>query len=284
MADTRSALDLWSDDELIEQTQVVADGDPSGESGARWELVEALRARDTPRVFEAAANWCTDEQAATRALGADVLGQLGVPDASGRWPFGDRAMALLISMLADPQPAVLQSAIVALGHLTSGATDDPGWDPALLRGPAAHVDGEVREAVAWALGSAHCDGSAVAVEIMLGLVRDQESRVRDWATFGLGQSSVDTPAVRSALAERLDDADEEVRLEALTGLARRKDERVLPLIDKALASQQVPGLIIEAAGEFGWPGFAPALRALAEASPGDEMIVEALQRCRGAVE
>ena len=48
--------------------------------------------------------------------------------------------------------------------------------------------------------------------------------LRDWATFGLGvQGSSDSFAIRDALLERLSDADQDVREEAMVGLGKRKN-------------------------------------------------------------
>jgi hypothetical protein len=50
--------------------------------------------------------------------------------------------------------------------------------------------------------------------------------VRDWATFALGALSPhDTPALRDALAARLEDPDATTRIEAVHGLAVRGDVR-----------------------------------------------------------
>ena len=54
---------------------------------------------------------------------------------------------------------------------------------------------------------------------------------RNWATFALGAlSELDSPAIREALAARLADADDEVRGEAIGGLAKRQDERAVDAI------------------------------------------------------
>ena len=61
---------------------------------------------------------------------------------------------------------------------------------------------------------------------LIALSADDDLDVRDWATFALGTLSEDDGApLRDALAARLDDEDEDVRLEAVHGLALRGDAR-----------------------------------------------------------
>lgn len=272
-----------SDQELLARVLEVVRSDPDSESEMRWEMVNALRSRATSTVFEAASRWCEDSEASRRELGADILGQLGVPDMDGRWPFGDRAVGLLKGMLADSEPVVLQSVIVALGHLLAGDTQGQQCDPEWFKSHAVHPDAEVREAVAWALRP-QCGDSGVALEIMLRLMQDEQQGVRNWATFGVAQSDVDTDAVAGALFGRLTDAEEEVRAEALIGLARRQDERALALVDQALSGDEVSGAIVEAAAELGRPSLVPRLKELARSHPDDEAIAEALVRCGGILE
>jgi HEAT repeat protein len=112
-----------------------------------------------------------------------------------------------------------------------------------------HSDAEVRFAIAFALGK--FTDNATAVDVLVDLTRDEDEDVRDWATFGIGAlGKSDSPAVRDALILRLDDSFEDVRQEAIVGLARLKDERVLPALELALEQPEVPEIIIEAALEM----------------------------------
>jgi HEAT repeat protein len=84
--------------------------------------------------------------------------------------------------------------------------------------------------------------------------------VRDWATFGLGtQIDTDTPEIREALHQRLNDPDADTRAEAMVGLARRKDLSALEPILEGLSGDEVDDLVIEAAAELGDPRLLPAL-------------------------
>jgi HEAT repeat protein len=87
--------------------------------------------------------------------------------------------------------------------------------------------------VACALGS--FPNHPLAVQTLLILTRDPDEDVRNWAVFGLGNlGDADSTEIRDALFARLNDSNEEVREEALVGLAKRKDTRVLPALIAAL--------------------------------------------------
>jgi HEAT repeat protein len=77
--------------------------------------------------------------------------------------------------------------------------------------------------------------------------------------MGLGSMlEVDSPAIRDALAARLDDQEGDTAGEALLGLARRKDPRALePLL--IWLDDQPGNLIVEAAAALGSPRALAAL-------------------------
>lgn len=121
---------------------------------------------------------------------------------------------------------VLQSCIVALGHLSylEGVQTICGF--------SSHPSADLRHAVAVALGGM-ADEDSNAASALLKLMQDPDDDVRDWATFGIGVlSELDTPAIRDALYQRLDDGHFETHCEAMTGLGKRKDMRVLPALLK----------------------------------------------------
>jgi HEAT repeat protein len=148
-------------------------------------------------------------------LGADILGQLGIPARS----FPDETFGTLLELLSDTDVKVLHSAILALQH-----ADKQRAATHVIRF-ADHPNEEVRYAVAFALSGADL---REAVGALLKLAHDQDDDVRNWATFGLGQQSdADTPEIRQALAARLENPIEEVRYEAIIGLARRREVRMI---------------------------------------------------------
>lgn len=123
-----------------------------------------------------------------------------------------------------------------------------------------HPDPRVRYGVTHALLG---QDDARAIDLLIRLTTDRDADVRDWATFGIGTlSELDTPEIRGALAARLGDPHDDTRGEALIGLARRKDLRVVPALMKELSSDCVGTLAVEAAKEMGVSELRPALTKL----------------------
>src|SRR5688572_25116853 len=130
-------------------------------------------------------------------------------------------------LLGDPDAAVIEAAVHALSQKQDARTID-----ALSR-VAQHDASNVRWAVATALED--LIGDERAEKVLLGLMRDGDTSVRDRATFAVGSlSDHDSPRIRAALAERLRDDDACVANEAALGLARRRDARAIPYIATAV--------------------------------------------------
>jgi len=210
------------------------------EDEAPWEAVHALRLIGSRDVFEKAAEWCISHDPLCRARGADVLAQLGKSkNRTNSFPEESYSViADLVSRENDTRP--LSSAIAALGHLDNPAA------VALITKFSAHANNEVRFSVACALGCYPNDPLSVAA--LLQLLQDENSEIRDWTTFGLGVlGDTDSPEIREALVRCLEDSDENVREEAMVGLGKRRDQRVLPVLLRALEQPTITDRAIEAA-------------------------------------
>jgi HEAT repeat protein len=204
-----------------------------------WDAIHTLHWRGSREVLVAAERLVHSPLASERGRGADILGQLGLPERT----FPEECFRLLVELLRrESEPAVLASATTALGHLR-----DPRAMPELVK-LKAHPSAEVRFGVVSGLtGQEHPEAIAALIE----LSGDPDEEIRSWATFGLGDSiDTDTPELREALLRRLTDPNAEVRGEALLGLARRKDARVLEPIQEALSAPNVLVLVVEAAMEL----------------------------------
>lgn len=222
-------------DELFRKTL-----DGEYEDDSPWEAVSKLRRMGTREVFEVASQWCHSPDPLHRARGVDVISQLGKTADHPFNSFQEESFELasrIIKSEKDIRP--LSSAIFALGHL-----DNESAVPLIFsfkNDPSA----EIRFAVACALGS--YPNQPLSVEALVELMGDEDEDVRDWATFGAGSlGDSDSDELRSALARALDDSLEDVREEALVGLAKRGDLRALTPLIQALDSDAATGLMFEA--------------------------------------
>lgn len=116
-------------------------------------------------------------------------------------------------------------------------------------------------------GSAQPD----VIETLKLLMEDADDDVRKWATFGLGsQCGADSPDIRLALRQRLDDPFEVARDEALWGIARRKDrEALLRLLARLRSEKRLRGDEMAAEETLN----------LRSGTPVDEMCTERSRNC-----
>jgi hypothetical protein len=183
----------------------------------------------------------------------------------------------LVALLDEHHdPAVIAAIIDALGK---------AWEEeANLRALrfADHSDPAVRLAVAQAIpGAVESKAATEAVtDALIRLSRDDVDEVRDWATFGIGSIlELDTSDVRDSLFARTTDRSQEVRDEALVGLAHRRDPRALPLVREQLANGNVGRLVFEAAQYLAQPSLLDALAGWVADNPDDEALLGAVRAC-----
>jgi HEAT repeat protein len=232
-----------------------------------------LQRRGSREVFEAARRLCESKDPKEQSLGATLLGQNLV----SRKDFPDEKFEILFGLLEnETDTEVLSSVCFALGHIR-----DPRAILHLIK-HKNHPSNDVRLAVAHGLWT-YEDEQAIAT--LIELSADEDTLVRDWATFGLGKMiDTNTTEIRDGLAKRLADEDENTRAEALVGLARRKDERILDVLIERLSADSVWSMSLEAAAEMEHIDLCPALLALKQRWQGDsdshtELLDEAIVRC-----
>jgi HEAT repeat protein len=233
----RLRQDRRSTSELVEAALAEGDRDPpEGE----YLAVAVLTERGTRDVLDAALALSSSPDPERRVLGARILGQLGSPERT----FPERCCDALLDLLRhDHDRQVLITTIFAFGHLRN-----PRCEPDLIA-LRDHPDDEVRHGVAFALCGSDRPAS---VQALLEMMEDHSFEVRDWAATGIGGTvSLDGPEIRAALPRRATDTDEITRAEALHGLARRRDKRVVPyLIAELSAEQERMHLFVDAAKTF----------------------------------
>jgi methionyl-tRNA formyltransferase len=211
--------DYWFDPRLPERSldELVETAIREWDSEAEWPpYLAALTWRGDEETLAAAEELLGRDDARARAVGAYVLGQLGIPERT----FPDRSAAALERHAEREEDAdVLATIASAFGNL------GPPYGIETLLRLRRHPDAGVREGAADALAGR--DDERV-LDALVELTADPEPGIRDWATFALGTlSPQDTPTLRDALAARLGDSDDSTRIEAVHGLALRGDVRAL---------------------------------------------------------
>ena len=122
-------------------------------------------------------------------------------------------------------------------------------------------------------------------ERALALGTDNEEawlpQVRDWATFSLATQTDDgRELIASTLLNRVEDCDFDTRSEALVGLARRADLRVIPYLCNELCSDRVGQLAVESAKILARPELVASPKKLSKWWDVDvELLAGAIEAC-----
>ena len=195
-------------------------------SDQSWKAISELQMRGAPETLALVQRLAKSRNYRKRALGMYVASQLCKRQKGGRVGSIEYAVEatqeLLLAGLHDTSTEVHRAAISGMGH-----RPHPLAVPQLVNF-ASHPEQEIRFAVAVALGSY---SGAESINTLIRLAKDESDAVRDWATFALGSiHEVDNAEVRDLLWANAHDNDEDVRGEALVGLAVRKDERIIPIL------------------------------------------------------
>ncbi|MER7702864.1 HEAT repeat domain-containing protein [Kitasatospora sp. NPDC097605] len=211
-------------------------------------------------------------EAAERAAGCDLVGGAADRDEAVR----DGALTALLGLAERERD---DRVLARLAHAL-GRTGDGRAAPVLVA-LAGHPDREVRKEVASALSLDEvvtAGPDAPGVRALIGLTRDPDPEVRDWATFTLGfQCEADGPEVRAALWERTGDEYPDAREEGVRGLARRRDPRAVPLLGELLADPDGAAVLTFRAAEIlAAPELLPLLE---DYDPDDHGVAEALAAC-----
>lgn len=214
-------------DKLLARALAHRDTDEDAETW--WIVADTLGKRADDETYAALAALCVSEDAREREFGVDAIAQFGVT-ADGEKPYLEQTLALMRKMATtEGNPQVLRSVLSALGH-----QGDPRALPEVLDilGRRGHKR-TMTDAIALAdvLPPDHTEGLA----LLIAMSQDPEDEVRDWATAGLAGLDADTPEIRDALAQRLDDSDLRTVAEATRGLSQRGDTRAEQGVKRVLA-------------------------------------------------
>lgn len=236
-----------------------------------WDAVAVLHGRFTRQLFDEVLPWTADADPALRSSAVTLLAQVHKSCPELKPHVGELFLRLCQT---ETDAAVKQSLAFALGHVR------PPGGLAPLLAFAQSEDADFRYAATHSLLG---EDDPAAIRALIRLSADTDSDVRDWATFGLGShTELDTPELREALWARTDDPDSDTRGEAIVGLALRRDERVVPVMERELAMLTGGSLVLEAIAAFPHRRFVAALEALSPDDFSSSDLADAIAACRQA--
>lgn len=218
---------------------------------AYWDNIRELRLRPMKAVFEKALRFTNSKLIKERAIGVDILAQLG----SNPRPFYQETITRYFELLnLKEETEVIVSLLCAIGHNNDNLTPAQIFKMVQFKN---HKIGEVRQGLVTALlGVEHNN----AIEVLIELSEDSIPSIRNWATFGIGtQIEVSNKKIIDALWRRTLDQDQITRLEAIVGLANRGENKVKELIIKELEAGEYGILLFDAMVSLNDKDFIPYL-------------------------
>lgn len=197
---------------------------------AYWDNICELRGRASAGLYARCAALCRSETSAERGVGMDVLAQFYRRSKRARYgvkfPYRKEVLVLCLELLAvEKEPEIIESVLYAVGW---NSPSKKAIDAVMPFIRCEHAD--VRRAAVAALTGVE---SMKAVRGLIVLSQDRCVHIRDWATFAIGtQSELDNEEIRRALYARCDDRHHDTRMEAIYGLAKRRDAGVKKYLEE----------------------------------------------------
>lgn len=221
-----------------------------------WNIISMLRSRPDESVLNYCINLIKSDIIKEKVAGIDVLAQLGGKERS----FYKKTIEIFFDIINQEKSSkVLYSALCAISHNSDKLSHQQVEKIASFK---YHRSSNVRYGVVMSLLGLE---NHKAIETLISLSNDMKSDIRDWATFGLGtQINIDNDSIRNALWNRVNDSNQDTKLEAIVGLANRKDFRIKEIIKREIIDGEFGTLIFEAIEVLNAKEFIPLLRAKLE--------------------
>lgn len=190
-----------------------------------WTYISELRKRKSKDIFDQSIILIESEIAKERIIGIDILAQFGYPRLRKKL-----ILKFFFKLLKNEKDEkVLKSLFYGIGHNNENLTNK---QIDVICSFKNHKNTEVKYSLVFALLTKE---EPKAIETLIELTRDQNPRIRDWATFGIGtQIETDNKIIRETLWKRCNDKDENTKFEAILGLAKRKEENIKEVLKNEL--------------------------------------------------
>ncbi|ECK9502916.1 PBS lyase HEAT-like repeat protein [Salmonella enterica subsp. enterica serovar Infantis str. SARB27] len=203
-------------------------------------------------VFNLSMNLCHSRDNYKKKIGVTILSQMTMSYEKLR-----KSFCFLENIFQLNKSVLIRASIInALGHFCKKDKHFERKFINLCTKVIHDKSANVRCAIAAALSNIN-DNSTIP--LLLCLLRDNNSDVKNWAAFSINFNQYDTEDIREEFVGMLLDTNDDIRIEVISGLAERKDERVLETIIKELKKDVIFDEIVIAAGNLGSKKLLPIL-------------------------
>ena len=221
----------WSDEKLISRL-INYKTDKS-----RWETIRILRSRPSQDLFKKCVELINSNDQNKKIIGIDILAQLG----KDKRPFKKETLKVYFELLNSET-----NANVLFSILSGISFNDKGLNSKQINKICSFqysTSDLIKQGIVNALGFIENEKT---IDVLIKFSKDKTNHIRSWATFYIGQVDFDNEYIRDALWNRVNDKHQETRMEAITGLAKRKDDRIIEVIKQEIIKDDFGSLLFEA--------------------------------------
>jgi hypothetical protein len=235
----------WTDDKLLSRLC------NNKSDRSRWDNIRILRKRPSEELFLKCVDLTKSKDPKIRNIGIHILAQFGLTPR----PFLKETLKIYFELLdIETEPEVLISILYSISHNNNKLSNVQIEKICSFQNSDNNL---IKEGLVSALGFIN---NTQAIEVLLKLTEEKSSHIRDWATFYIGQGERNNKKIRDALWNRINDKHQDTKLEAIVGLAKRKDFRVKEIIKREFNNGEYGMLIFEAMIETNDKQYLPLLK------------------------
>lgn len=250
----------WSNDKIFSRLESIKS------EKAYWEYISILRNRSSEEIFIKCTELINSDLDNHKKIGIDILAQLGLPPRK----FLKQTLKIYFHLLkSEKNPKILMSILYGISHNNDNLSESKIYQLCSL---AEEKNKFIKEGLVAALIG---NRNQLAIETIIKFSTDKTNQIRNWATFGLGTLlSIDNEKIRTALWNRVNDKHQETKLEAIIGLANRKDTRINEIIIQELKAGEMGILLLDAVLEMKNKEFLPIMKEQIKLIQYDNSILE----------
>lgn len=226
-----------------------------------------LQLRGGYEVIQLANTFCQNSDYKKRKLGVFILGQINFISEKEE----QTAFDILTKLAIEDKSAMVRS--TAIESMAHRCNKNSSFYTLLMKYCSMTFNNKsvyVRRATAFALSFINDEKT---IPLLVSLCNDESDEVKNWAAFAINSNEYDTKEIRDCFFEMFSDPNSEIKGEAITGLARCHDMRVITVLKQELKQKIVYDDIIKAVESLGDRNFIPILESLlSDFNDDDELI------------